>query len=116
MARPALCWLMTLVLLVPMLFAIMPSSVSAEEAALYRDMQKSRCLAQGLPMQDEQHDCDHCVLTAPAALPRFSFAAAPFVAFAPATQSAKVSFVFEALSRARLAAMTTPDPGRGPPV
>jgi hypothetical protein len=98
-----------------MLLAVAPSPVSAEDMALYRDIQRNRCLEQGVPLPDDRHGCDTCVLCVAAAIPRSSLTADPFAVFAPAVQAAKVAFVFEALSRADLAATTVPDPGRGPP-
>ena len=115
MLQPAVSWMLALALLVPMLLALLPSPVSAEEAQLYRDLQRSRCIEQGIPVPDGKHACDSCVLCCSAGLPRVSEAVDPFTAFAPAAQTVKVSFVFEHLSRADLAAITGPDPGRGPP-
>jgi hypothetical protein len=113
--RRAVSHVLALALLLPMLFAVLPSPVSAGDMALYRDIQRNRCLEQGLPLPDDTHACYTCVLCVAAAIPQSSLSVDPFAIFAPPVQSAQVAFVFEALSRADLAAITVPDPGRGPP-
>lgn len=114
--RAVVGWFMAAVLLAPLLLGLLPSPVSAEEQALFRDLQISRCLEQGLPMPDVGQDCDHCILVTPQALPRVVVQFDPLAAFEHPAQTAKVSFQFVALNRARLAAIVIPDPGRGPPV
>jgi hypothetical protein len=106
---------MAFVLFVPMLLAILPSPVSAEEAALYRDLQSSRCLAQRMPLHDSNHDCERCVLCQTVGVPQLRATVDRLPIFCSFSRTAKVSFIFECLNRAELAAMVLPDPGRGPP-
>ena len=114
--RPALSWLMAVVLMLPMLFAVLPSPVAAEEAALYRDLQASRCATQGMPAPTEHHDCDHCVLGAATHVPRVVGIADPLTEYVRLrVQTASVAFVFLHMDRARRAETVYPITGRGPP-
>jgi hypothetical protein len=114
--KPALSWLMALVLLIPMLIALLPSPVSAEESALYRDLQASRCAEPGIPDSDEHHDCDHCVLSGTVHFQKVAGSIDPLSEpIRLRRQTAKVAFVFVHMSRMRRTDTIAPISGRGPP-
>jgi hypothetical protein len=114
--RPVLSWLVAVVLLLPMLFALLPSPVSAEEAALYRDLKASRCVEQGVPASEEHHDCDNCVLCVTVHFPKVAGSIDPLSEpIRLRRQTAKVAFVFVHMSRMRRTDTIAPISGRGPP-
>jgi hypothetical protein len=113
--RRAVAFLVAVALLLPGLLLVVPSPATAEERALWRDLQTARCLEQGVPERDQQNSCKTCVLCTSPALPRAAAVPDLFSVQERPLPAALVSFVFLHLSRASLAAITVPDPGRGPP-
>ena len=114
--RRVTSWLVTLAFLVPVLLQVLPSPVSAAEAALWRDVQVNRCLDQGLPVPDQPKSCADCVLCVAPGLPRA--ANLPDLLADPIDRQVvpeRVSYSFLHMERARPDASTAPITGRGPP-
>lgn len=114
--RRVTCWLVTIAFLVPVLLQVIPSPASAAEALLWRDLQVSRCLEQGLPAPEKSHSCGDCVLCAVPGLPRVA-ELPDLLADLPGlpVRLAQVSLAFLHMDRAQPDALTEPITGRGPP-
>ena len=115
-ARRSLVWLTLVMLVVPVLLTVMPSSGLAEEIKFLDNLQVSDCTEKhdGFPVKD--HSQCQCVLCIHADVARPALVFQDFDRLCFHVRPLEVAQCFVELSQRDFAAIDGPGPGRGPPI